>query len=166
MATLSDLLALLPDNTSGQITPAAMRTIVTDLYSAAHPAYLNVVNQGPAALAANAAGTAVPGTGPFNFTQADPAEVQFILSLNADTQTTGNQVQAGFDMSGATTVPAGSKPEQVLWIGGKQPVQATVEVSFMQAMAAGTTAISLMYTAQGAATLSAMAAIAAVVGGG
>src|SRR6516225_5625808 len=92
VATLSDLLALLPDNTSGQITPAAMRTIVTDLYSAAHPAYLNVVNQGPAALAANAAWTAVPGTGPFNFTLADPAEVQFILSLNADTQTTGNQV--------------------------------------------------------------------------
>lgn len=37
MTLLDDLLALLPDNTSGEITAADMRTIVTDLYNAAQP---------------------------------------------------------------------------------------------------------------------------------
>jgi len=36
--TLDELLALLPDNTTGEISPADMRTIVTDLYHAAHSA--------------------------------------------------------------------------------------------------------------------------------
>ena len=60
-------------------------------------------------------------------------------------------------------VPVGSKPEQVLWIGGKQQVQSTLEITFLQRLAAGTTNIQLKYTAQAAATLTAMAAIAAVV---
>jgi hypothetical protein len=34
--TLDELLALLPDNTSGEITAADLRTIVTELYNAAH----------------------------------------------------------------------------------------------------------------------------------
>src|SRR5262245_21878532 len=34
--TLDELLALLPDNTTGEISPADMRTIVTDLFNAAH----------------------------------------------------------------------------------------------------------------------------------
>jgi hypothetical protein len=34
--TLSDMLALLPDNTTGEISPADMRAIVTDLYNAAN----------------------------------------------------------------------------------------------------------------------------------
>ena len=46
--TLDDLLALLPDNTTGAISAADMRTIVTELYNDANPAYINVVNQGPA----------------------------------------------------------------------------------------------------------------------
>ena len=163
--TLDELLALLPDNDTGEISAADMRTIVTDLFNSAHPPYQNVVNQGPATLAANAAFTPVPGTGPFNFTLPDATEVQFCLSLNADTLANGNQVQVGLDMSGATVAPAGSKPEQVLWIGGKQAVQATVEVTFVQAMNAGTTVLALQYTAQAAATLSAMAVIATVVGG-
>src|SRR5262245_52358321 len=36
--TLDEMLALLPDNTTGEISPADMRTIVTDLYHAAHSA--------------------------------------------------------------------------------------------------------------------------------
>jgi hypothetical protein len=162
--TLDELLALLPDNTTGAISPADMRTIVTDLYNAAHPPYQNVVNQGPAALVANAAWTAVPGTSAFNYTVSETTEAEFVLSMNIDTMANGNQVQVGLDMSGATVVSVGSKPEQVLWIGGKQAVQATVEVTFVQVMNAGTTVITVRYTAQGAATLSAMAVISAVIG--
>ena len=161
--TLDDLLALLPDNTTGAISPADMRTIVTELYNDANPAYLNVVNQGPATLAVNAAFVAVPGTTTHPFTLEDAQDVQFIVSLNVDTQSTNNSVQVGLDLTGATVVPVGSKPEQVLWIGGKQQVQSTLEITFLQRLAAGTTNIQLKYTAQAAATLTAMAAIAAVV---
>ena len=164
--TLDELLALLPDNTTGDITPADMRTIVTELWNGAHPSYTNVINQGPASLVANAAWTPVPGTGTFSYTASETAEteVQFVLSMNIDTMANGNQVQVGLDMSGTTVVPAGSKPEQVLWIGGKQAVQATVEVTFVQVMGVGTTTIGLQYTAQGAATVSAMAVISSVIG--
>ena len=161
--TLDDLLALLPDNTTGAISPADMRTIVTELYNDANPAYLNVVNQGPATLAVNAAFVAVPGTTTHPFTLEDAQDVEFIVSVNVDTQSTNNQVQVGLDLTGATVVPVGSKPEQVLWIGGKQQVQSTLEITFLQRLSAGVTNIQLKYTAQAAATLTAMAAIAAVV---
>jgi hypothetical protein len=161
--TLDDLLALLPDNTSGEISPADLRTIVTELYSDANPAYVNVVNQGPATLAANAAWTPVPGTTSSPFTLAENQDVMFVVSLNADTLAANNAVQVGLDLTGATVVPVGSKPEQVIWLGGKQQVQSRVEVTFIQKLNAGTTNLTPRYTAQAAATLSAMAVIASVV---
>ena len=162
--TLDDLLALLPDNTTGQISAADMRTIVTELYNDANPAYVNVVNQGPATLAANAAWTAVPGTGPYAYTLAETGDVLFVVALKADSMVNSNQIQVGLDMTGATVVPVGSKPEQVLLVGGKQQVQARLEVTFIQRLNAGTTNLALKYTAQAAGgTLSAMAVIAAVV---
>jgi hypothetical protein len=163
MATLNDLLALLPDNTTGQISPADMRTIVTELYNDANPVYLNVVNQGPANLVTNAAWTPVPGTSSFPFTLDDDNDILFTLSLDVDTMGANNQVRVGLNMTGATVMAAGSKTEQALWIGGKQPVQATMEVTFVQRLTAGTTTIQLYYTAQAAATLTAMAVIASVV---
>jgi hypothetical protein len=161
--TLDELLALLPDNTTGQITAADMRTIVTELYTDANPPFSNIVNQGPAGLVANATWTVVPGTSSHPLTFNDPQDLQFVLSLNVDTLGANNQVQVGLDMTGATVVAVGSKPEQVLWLGGKQQVQATSEVTFMQRLEAGTTNVQLKYTAQGAATLTAMAVIASVV---
>jgi hypothetical protein len=161
--TLDDLLALLPDNTTGQISPADMRTIVTELYNDANPTVANVVNPGPANLVVNAGWTAVPGTSPFAFALAEPETVQFVLSLQADTLAANNQVQLGLDLSGATTVTVGSKREQLIWLGGKQSVQATMEVTFIQAINAGTTNLQLKYTAQAAATLTAMAAMATIV---
>jgi hypothetical protein len=163
--TLDQLLALLPDNTTGQISAADMRTIVTELYNDANPPYLNVVNQGPATLAATGATwTAVPGTGPYGLTLAEDQDMMFVLSLNADSMVNNNQIQVGLDLSGATTVAVGSKPEQVLLIGGKQQVQATVEVTFVQHVAAGTTNVALKYTAQAnSGQLSAMAVIASVI---
>ena len=162
--TLDDLLALLPDNSSGAISPADMRTIVTELYNDANPAYLNVVNQGPATLAVNAAFVPVPGTAPYALSLASADDLQFVLSLNVDSMVNSNQIQVGLDLTGATVVPVGSKPEQVLLVGGKQQVQARLEVTFIAHLAAGTTNIAVKYTAQAAgAVLSAMAVIAAVV---
>ena len=163
---LQDLLDLLPDNTVGEISPADMRTIVTELYNDANPPYANVVNQGPATLAVNAAWTAVPGTAPYAFTLDDAADVQFVVSLNVDSVANNNQIQVGLDMTGATTVAVGSKPEQVLLVGGKQQVQARLEVTFVAALAAGVTNIALKYTAQVAGgLLSAMAVQAVTVSG-
>jgi hypothetical protein len=81
-----------------------------------------------------------------------------------DSVANSNQIQVGLDLSGATVVVVGSKPEQVLLVGGKQQLQARVEVTFLQKMNAGTTNIQLKYTAQVAGgLLSAMAVIASVV---
>jgi len=163
---LADLLALLPDNTTGDISPADLRTIVTALYNDANPPYANVVNQGPATLAVAAAWTAVPGTAPYAFSLDDAADVQFVVSLNVDSVANNNQIQVGLDMTGATTVAVGSKPEQVLLVGGKQQVQARLEVTFVAALAAGVTNIALKYTAQVAGgQLSAMAVQAVTVSG-
>jgi hypothetical protein len=161
---LDDLLALLPDNSTGAISPADMRTVVTELYNDANPAYVNVVNQGPATLAVNAAFVPVPGTTVYPFTVDDAQDVQFVLSTNVDSVANSNQIQVALDLSGATVVPAGSKPEQVLLVGGKQQVQARLEVTFIAHLAAGTTNIAVKYTAQVAGgILSAMAVMASVV---
>ena len=162
--TLDDLLALLPDNTTGAISAADMRTIVTELYNDANPAYINVVNQGPATLATTAAFVAVPGTTLYALTLTQADDLQFVLSLNVDSMVNANQIQVGLDLTGATVVPVGSKPEQVLLVGGKQQVQARLEVTFIQRLLAGTTNLQLKYTAQAAGgVLSAMAVLAAVV---
>jgi hypothetical protein len=163
---LADLLALLPDNTTGDISPADMRTIVTALYNDANPPFVNVVTQGPATLALAAAWTAVPGTAPYAFTLDDAAQVQFVLSMNVDSMVNNNQIQVGLDMSGATTVAVGSRPEQVLLVGGKQQVQARLEVTFVASLAAGVTNIAPKYQAQVAGgQLSAMAVLAVTVSG-
>ena len=87
-----------------------------------------------------------------------------MLSLNVDSMVNANQIQVGLDLTGATVVPVGSKPEQVLLVGGKQQVQARLEVTFIQRLLAGTTNLQLKYTAQAAGgVLSAMAVLAAVV---
>jgi hypothetical protein len=162
---LNELLALLPDNANGDITPADLRTIVTELYNDANPPFINVVNQGPATLAATGATwTAVPGTGPYPLTLAEDEDMMFVVSLNVDSVANSNQIQVGLDLTGATTVPVGSKPEQVLLVGGKQQVQATLEVTYMQRLLAGTNNLALKYTAQAAGgLLSAMAVLASVV---
>jgi hypothetical protein len=160
---LDDMLALLPDNTTGAITPADMRAIVTELYNDANPAYTNIVNQGPANLVNNAAWTPVPGTNPFAYTNSEDQDLELVISLNIDTMGANNAVQVGLDLTGTNVIGVGSKPEQVLWVGGKQAVQATVEVTYIQHLLAGTTNFQLKYTAQGNAQLTAMAVIAAVI---
>jgi hypothetical protein len=123
-----------------------------------------VVNQGPATLGVAGPWTAVPGTSAYPFTLSENQDVLFVLSLNVDSVANNNQIQVGLDMTGATTVVVGTNPEQVLLVGGKQQLQATLEVSFIVKMNAGTTNIALKYTAQVAGgILSAMAVLASVV---
>jgi hypothetical protein len=164
--TLNDLLALLPDNATGEITPADMRQIVTDLWDASHPPFGEVVAQGPFNLVANAAWTPLPAPGvpQSSITLADPGQVKFTVSCNLDTLGNNNQVQLALGLTGATVVPPGTHPEQVLWVGGKQALQATVEVTFMLALLAGVTDVDVFYTAQGAATVTAFSAMANLVG--
>jgi hypothetical protein len=163
---LNELLALLPDNTTGQISPADMRSIVTELYNDANPPYVNAVNQGPATLPASPAWAPIPGMTTLGGSLVLPEDqdVEFVISCRIDTMVNNNQVQIALDLSGATVVPAGTNPEQVLWIGGKQQVQATAEVTFIEHLLAGTTNIAAYYTAQQAsAQVSAAALIAAVI---
>jgi hypothetical protein len=165
---LADLLALLPDNSSGEISPADLRTIVTELYNDANPPYVNVVNQGPFTLPASAGWAAVPGAvftaGALNL--GEDADVEFVISAKLDTMVNNNAVQLAVDMTGANVIAAGTNPEQVLWAGGKQQIQATMEVTFMAHLAAGVTNLAAWYTAQGSgAQVSALALIAAVVSG-
>ena len=162
--TLDDLLALLPDNSTGEISAADMRTIVTDLYNAAHPLYLDRVNQGPVTLPAAPSWANIPTSMPQTVTFTDITVCQMCISVNLDTGGANNAVQAALDLSGATVVAAGSRPEQVLWVGGKQQVQSTVEVSSLQTFNPGTTTLQPKYTAQAAnAVVSAMAFMVTVI---
>jgi hypothetical protein len=161
---LDELLALLPDNTTGQISAADMRTIVTDLYQAAHPLYLDRVNQGPVTLPAAASWANIPTSVAQTLTFTDTTVAQMCISVNLDSVVNNNQVQIALDLSGATVVAAGSRPEQVLWAGGRQAVQSTLEVTSIQTFNPGTTTLQPKYTAQAAnAIVSAMAFIVTVI---
>ena len=165
-SSLDDLLALLPDNTAGEISPADMRTIVTELYNGAHPPYLSMVNEGPLTLGVAAVFAAIPGTSPATVTFENPTVAQVVISAHVDTIANNNAVQICLALSGATVVAAGAKPEAVLWAGGKSQVQSSLEVSSVQSFAAGATTLTPMYTAQVTGTqVSAMAAYIAVIGG-
>jgi hypothetical protein len=148
--TLTDLLALLPDNTTGEISAADMRTIVTELFNASHLPYASVVNQGPFTLATAAAFAPLPSavTGSVTFT--DDTDCMVVVSCHLDTMAANNAVQLAIALTGATVVAAGSKPEQVLWAGGKQAIQSSLEVSYFQTFKAGTTTYQAEYTAQAA----------------
>jgi hypothetical protein len=157
---LSELLALLPDNTTGDISPEDMRTIVTELYNDANPAVLEVINAGPVTLPAAAAFTPLPGAGLMSGSLALPEAMvcQVVISANVDSMVNANQIQLGLDLSGATVLPVGTHPEQILLVGGKQQVQSTVEVTYLQTFNAGTTVGTVNYTAQAnGGTVSALA---------
>jgi hypothetical protein len=167
MATLDELLALLPDNTTGEIAPVDLRTIVTELWAQAttNP-YVNSVSQGPFTLPVAAAFTALPSPGPVTgtITLDTDTTMLVIISANVDSVANNNQMQLALELSGATILAAGTKPEQVLWAGGKQAVQSTLEVTYVQRLLAGTTNAEVRYTAQQAGgTVSALAVIAMVM---
>ena len=163
---LDDLLALLPDNTTGEISPADMRTIVTSLYGDANPPYLEVIGSGPITLAAAATFTPIPGAvgmaGNIGFDV--PTVCQVVISGNVDSVVNNNTIQLALALTGATVVPAGTHPEQVLYVGGKQAVASTLEVTYLQTFQAGTTTGTVEYTASlASATVSGLALLVTAV---
>lgn len=166
--TLDELLALLPDNTIGDIGADDLRTIVTDLYTAAHGVdYVSRVHQGPFTLPSSSTFVPLPAPGPVagTITLTDDRVMLVVLSANIDTMSTNNQVEMGINFGGATDIPVGNNPEQVLWCGGKQPVQSTLEVTFVQVFSAGITDLDVRYKAQAnGAEVTALAIFAVVLG--
>jgi hypothetical protein len=140
--TLDELLALLPDNTAGEIGADDMRTITTELYNKGALFATGTV-AGPLALGAAAAWTPL-GT-PRDFTLAADHPCLLILSAYLDTAVNNNAVELALALTGATVVPP--QDHQRLRAGAKQTVDVTLSISYVQALAAGTTTIAAQYKA-------------------
>lgn len=148
MSALDDLLALLPDNSTGDISAADMRTIVTALY----PASVAGVLDGPFTnLPITTGFAALPGApGPVLADLPQAKTVQLNLSAYIDSGANSNDVALALDLSGATALAAGSNPEQVLRVGGKQPVASTLSLSYLVQFSAGQTGVEVRYSATAA----------------
>lgn len=149
--TLPELLALLPDNTVGDIGADDLRTIITELYNDAMvpPSFQKGVRLGPfAGLPMSAVFAPLPGPSasvPLVLTQ--PHNVLMVLSAYLDSGVNNNDVVLALDLSGATAIPAGTNPEETLRVGGKQYVESTLSISYVQAFNVGTTTMDVKYTA-------------------
>jgi hypothetical protein len=145
--SLADLLALLPDNTTGQITAANMRKITSELYG---PTPLEGVALGPFNnLPAAMSFVPLPAPGPVtgSLTLDEAVNVLVILSAYLDSGANNNNVSLGLDLTGATVVPVASKPERIIQVGGKSWVQVSLSMIYVVAMAVGTTNAEVRYTA-------------------
>lgn len=144
--TLDELLALLPDNESGDITAADLRTIVTELYAPQMNEQRNVPGPYSLPVTANFVDLPPPGplTGLLTTVESGPALVSF--SAYMDSGSNNNNVSLGIDLSGATNLPAGA-PGQVLRVGGKQPVQGTISLTYLQEFNEGDTVVAVEYKA-------------------
>jgi hypothetical protein len=145
--TLDELLALLPDNTTGEISPADIRAVVTNLFiEPTHAA--DASSAGPYNLFATPIFTVLPGsTATPLVLDRGPVPVLLTLSAYLDSGVNSNDVSLALDLSGATLAPAGGKPEQTLRVGGKQFVAATVSISYLQTFEIGTTNVTVRYKA-------------------
>jgi hypothetical protein len=128
--------------------------------------YRNIVNPGPFTLPLSAAWRSLPAPGPVtgSIALSKVRTLMLVISCDIDSMVNNNQIRVGLDLTGATVVPVGSKPEQNIWIGGKQAVQSTMEVTYIQTLQPGTTNIDTQYNAsQANAVLSNLAVIATVL---
>jgi hypothetical protein len=149
VTTLEELLALLPDNTTGDISAADMRTIVTNLYDRAG----ETVIPGPFTnLAAAAAFTSFPT--PLTQVVTAVADRTILVNFAAyiDTDVNNNDVSLGVQLSGATVEAAGAEPAHTLRLGGKTLVAATICLSYVETINAGDTTMEIMYKASLAGT--------------
>jgi hypothetical protein len=148
--TLDELLALLPDNTTGEISAADLRAVVTSLYCGTQMS--NFAGPFNALPASAAAFSSFPSPGPiiasFDVDVASPLLVTFAAWI--DTVGNNNAVTLDIDVSGATTIPAGSKPWQQLRIGGKSEVSGTVSMTYIDQFNEGTHTFELQYQASAA----------------
>jgi hypothetical protein len=151
VTTLNELLALFPDNDTGDIGADDLRTAVTELWSAAYEYY----TPGPwTNLPAAAAFRSLPA--PFSFDVTFESQRRVLVSLDAyfDSAVVNNAISFGLTLSGATAVPAGGG-NQTIRLGGKQPVSSTVSTCFIQVFEQGVTTVEAMYKASaGGATIS------------
>lgn len=151
MTTLDELLALLPDNTSGEISAADLRTVTSELWYQplvhAEAVDTQVHDNLPAAGVFTALPAGSKSSMDLSIEAGAPRSCLFTLSAFVDSGVNANAVELALDLSGATVVAAGAKPAQVLRVGGKQYVEATVSLTYVQDLNPGTTTISLMYTA-------------------
>ena len=145
--SLSDLIALLPDNTTGAITAGNMRTIVTELYT---PTPTKNVAAGPFSnLPIATTFTPLPAPGPVSgsLTLDEATTILVFLGAYIDSGANNNVVDLGIDLSGATVVAVGSKLEEVIQVGGKSWIQISLQVVFAEPFAVGTTNFDVRYKA-------------------
>jgi hypothetical protein len=143
--TLDEMLALLPDNTTGQISPADLRAIVTDLYTG--PVYNNY--PGPwISLPAAASYTSLPT--PLTLTIPLAIDRPLLVTLTAyiDTAVNNNEVALSFAYTGATVSPAGSEIWRNMRLGAKVATQSSQCHTWVQLLNAGETVAELKYTAE------------------
>ena len=145
--SLSDLIALLPDNTTGAITAGNMRTIVTELYT---PTPTKGVAAGPFSnlpIATTFASLPAPGPVTASLTLDEATTILVFLGAYIDSGANNNVVDLGLDLSGATVIAVGSKLEEVIQVGGKSWIQMSLQVVFAEPFAVGTTNFDVRYKA-------------------
>jgi hypothetical protein len=78
----------------------------------------------------------------------------FDLAAYIDIGANNVEVSLALDITGTTTVPAGSNPEDRLHVLAKSPIAATLSLADYASVNAGDTTFELKYAATGAATVS------------
>jgi hypothetical protein len=91
----------------------------------------------------------------FTITRADgPWLCLFDLSAYVDIAANNVEVALALDITGATTVPAGSHPEDRLHANAKSPIGSVLSLSDYATINNGATTFELRYAATGAVTVS------------
>lgn len=142
--TLDELLALLPDNTNGDITAADLRTIVSELYAPPMNDQLN--HPGPFSLVKALSYAPLPAPGPAAglLTMVESGPV--LMSISGYVDSSGHDISMSLELSGATNLAAGA-PGKVLRIGTRTAVQCTLSDTFLQDFNEGDTVVEVKYIA-------------------
>jgi hypothetical protein len=153
--TLDEMLAMLQDNTSGDITAAALRAIVTDLFTAS----VSGNQPGPwPGLAASPVYVPLNPDATVDISLALASPVLVTFTAYVDTAVNNNEVGLAIALTGATNVAAGSNKWQTLRQGAKTATTRTASITYLQDFGQGTTTAELRYTAaQAGATISDLA---------
>jgi hypothetical protein len=116
------------------------------------PLYSSEVASGPFTMAQSAAWRSMPvaGGGPLITTLDVDVDTLVLVLMNAymDTTVNNNRITLSVDFSGATVNPAGAYPEQDISTGAKSSIAATLSISFVIVLNAGTTTAEIKYQAQ------------------
>jgi hypothetical protein len=91
----------------------------------------------------------LPSPGPVkaDVNVSQPHAVLTILTAYIDSNIANNEISLAINMSGATNKIAGALPEQILKVGGKQPVSSTMSISYIDNYVIGISTVELLYKA-------------------